>query len=157
MSYFKLAFDVPDSWSEKNARKKAEAYAATFERECKTGVRSDTKQTFASYCDYVINLKEQRGIKHSTIIRYKALTARIYPEIGHIKLQDLRPHSLNELYTSLSSDGVNKHTGCKLNNKTIIEHHRLISTVLEQAVKEELIPFNIRPLAKIKYYLQKYD
>lgn len=149
MSYFKLAFDVPDSWSEKNARKKAEAYAATFERECKTGVRSDTKQTFASYCDYVINLKEQRGIKHSTIIRYKALTARIYPEIGHIKLQDLRPHSLNELYTSLSADGVNKHTGGKLNNKTIIEHHRLISTVLEQAVKEELIPFNIAARASL--------
>ena len=146
---YTTTFDVPDSWSEKNARKKAEAYAATFERECKTGVRSDTKQTFASYCDYVINLKEQRGIKHSTIIRYRELTIRIYPEIGHIKLKDLRVHNLNELYTALSADGLNKRTGGKLSNKTIIEHHRLISTVLEQAVKEELIPFNIASRAAL--------
>ena len=27
--------------------------------------------------------------------------------------------------------------------KTILEHHRLISTVLEQAVKEGLVPFNV--------------
>ncbi len=140
---YTTTFEVPESWSEKTARKKAEAYAATFEKECKTGIRSDTKQTFASYCDYVISLKEQRGIKHSTIVRYKELTSRIYPEIGHIKLKDLRVRNLNELYTALSADGLNKRTKGKLSNKTIIEHHRLISTVLEQAVKEELIPFNI--------------
>lgn len=101
------------------------------------------KQTFASYCDYVISLKEQRGIKHSTIVRYKELTSRIYPEIGHIKLKDLRVLNLNELYTALSANGLNKRTKEKLSNKTIVEHHRLISTVLEQAVKEGLIPFNI--------------
>lgn len=34
-------------------------------------IRADTRQTFAAYCDYVINLKENRGTKHSTIVRYK--------------------------------------------------------------------------------------
>lgn len=51
-------------------------------------------------------------------------------EIGHIKLKDLRVRNLNELCTALLADGLNKCTKGKLSNKTIIEHHRLISTVL---------------------------
>lgn len=53
------------------------------------------------------------------------------------------------LYTALSADGLNKRTGGKLSNKTILEHHRLISTVLEQAVKEGLVPFNVAERAEL--------
>lgn len=204
-------FDVSPTWTEKSARKKAEAFAATFEKECREGVTSDNRQRFAAYCDYVIDLKEQRGVKHSTIVRYKELTARIYPAIGHIKLKELRADHLNSLYTELAKPGVGKgtaHAVAKvdlptilkekaitratiadksgvslrvvydavkgktvsgdaakaisavlglasdkaftiqeesrtLSAKTILEHHRLISTVLEQAVKEGLVPFNV--------------
>lgn len=203
-------FEVQPTWTEKSARKKAEAFAATFEKECKQGMRTDTRQKFAPYCDYVIDLKSQRGAKHSTTVRYKELTDRIYPAIGHIKLNELRVDHLNTLYTDLAKQGVRKGGGkatskidlaahlkahkiskafiaasagiaassvaaavkgnpvsvstaeaiCKalemrldkvfdvkeetrtLSAKTILEHHRLIHTVLEQAVKESLIPFN---------------
>ena len=206
---FTATFEVQPTWTEKSARKKAEAFAATFEKECKEGTTTDTRQTFASYCDYVISLKESRGVKHSTIVRYKELTTRIYPAIGHIKLKDLRVDHLNALYTELSKAGTRKgndHATAKidlaaylkknkltraeiakrsglaastvssivkgetvsvqaataaatamglklekaftveadnrpLSAKTVQEHHRLISTVLEQAVKEGLVPF----------------
>ena len=204
-------FDVQPTWTEKSARKKAEAFAATFERDCKAGLVSDTRQTFSEYCDYVIDLKEKRDmLKHSTVVRYHELTSRIYPAIGHLKLRELRADHLNDLYTDLSKKGakcttpkakarvdlaamlkakkisrmaiaeaagmaastinaavrgdtVSKNAavavcdalGCSLDKafitlekneplsaKTILEHHRLIHTVLEQAVKEGLIPFN---------------
>ena len=96
------------TWTEKSARKKAEAFAATFEKECREGVTSDNRQKFAVYCDYVIEQKESRGIKHSTIVRYKELARRIYPAIGHIKLKDLRADHLNTLYTNLSKPGEGK-------------------------------------------------
>jgi len=89
---FTATFDVEPTWKEETARKKAEAFASVFEKECKEGVKSDTRQTFASYCDYVISLKEQRGTKHSTIVLYKSLTRRIYPKIGHIKLKNTVDH-----------------------------------------------------------------
>ena len=139
---YTTTFEVLPTWKEETARKKAAAFAATFEKECKEGIRADTRQTFKAYCEYVIDMKENRGIKHSTVVRYKELAERIYPVIGHIKLKDLRADHLNDLYTYLSSDGMNKRTGGKLSSKTVVEHHRLISTVLEQAVKESLIPFN---------------
>jgi len=135
-------FDVQPTWTEKSARKKAEAFAATFEKQCKEGTATDCRQKFSEYCDYVINLKEQTGIKHSTITRYKELTSRIYPVIGHLKLRDLRTDQLNSLYCSLAKEGKNKRTGAGLSAKTIVEHHRLISTVLDQACKEQMIPFN---------------
>lgn len=202
-------FDVKPTWKEDSARKKAEAFAATFEKECREGTTSDSRRKFSEYCDYVIDLKEQRGAKHSTISSYKDLTKRIYPEIGHIKLKDLRADDLNRLYTKLSKTTVKatiaksmidlpailkeKHTsraalsritglaestvsaavrgdtcsvktaaaisealGLKfeksflvvneskaLSAKTVTEHHRLISTVLKQATKEGLIPYNV--------------
>ena len=207
---FTATFDVSPTWTEKSARKKAEAFAATFEKQCKEGTATDTRQTFASYCDYIIDLKSQRGVKHSTTVRYRELTTRIYPAIGHIKLKDLRVDHLNTLYTDLSKNGTRKGgeratakidlaaylkekklsrakiaedsglaastvsamvkgkpvslqvaaaaagaMGVKLEKvftieadnrplsaKTVQEHHRLISTVLEQAVKEGLVPFN---------------
>lgn len=141
-------FEVSPTWTEKSARKKAEAFAATFEKECREGVTSDSRQKFDAYCDYVIELKEQRGVKHSTIVRYKELTGRIYPQIGHIKLRELRADHLNDLYTLLGQDGQSKRGG-KLSAKTILEHHRLISTVLEQAVKEGLVPFNVASRATL--------
>ena len=207
---FTATFDVSPTWTEKSARKKAEAFAATFEKECRQGITSDSRQRFANYCAYVIDLKEQRGAKHSTIVRYRELTERIYPAIGHIKLKELRPDHLNSLYTALAKPGAGKgaqratarqnlaallkekrisrssiakksgvplytvydavngkpvnrdaalsvaaaigdpleklfviHENTRtLSAKTVLEHHRLIHTVLDQAVKEGLIPSN---------------
>jgi hypothetical protein len=75
-------FEVSPTWTEKSARKKAEAFAATFEKECREGVTSDSRLKFEEYCNYVIDLKEQRGAKHNTIVSYRDLAARIYPAIG---------------------------------------------------------------------------
>ena len=202
-------FDVKPTWKEDAARKKAEAYAAQFEKACREGTTSDSRRKFSEYCDYVINLKETRGAKHSTVSSYKDLTTRIYPEIGHIKLKDLRADDLNRLYTKLSKTrvkatrakamidlaavlkekhltraGIAKSAGLaessvsaavrgnvcsiktasavadalglkydkvflvvnenkSLRAKTVTEYHRLISTVLKQAAREGLIPFNV--------------
>lgn len=142
-------FEVSPTWTEKSARKKAEAFAATFEKECREGVTSDSRLKFEEYCNYVLDLKERRGAKHSTIVRYKELTGRVYPTIGHIKLKDLRADHLNSLYTELGKAGQNKRTGTGLSAKTVLEHHRLISTVLDQAEKEGLVPFNVAAKATL--------
>lgn len=101
-------FEVSPTWAEKSARKKAEAFAATFEKACKEGVASDSRQKFGPYCDYVLEMKERLGVKHSTIVRYKELTGRIYPAIGYIKLKDLRADHLNSLYTDLAKPSARK-------------------------------------------------
>ena len=59
--------------------KQLKPWTATFEKECREGVTSDSRLRFEEYCNYVIGRKEQRGIKHSTIVRYRELTERLYP------------------------------------------------------------------------------
>ena len=44
-----------------------EAFAATFEKEIKEGRISDNRQKFAAYCDYVIDLKEKRGVNRDFV------------------------------------------------------------------------------------------
>ncbi|MBR4472134.1 MAG: tyrosine-type recombinase/integrase [Oscillospiraceae bacterium] len=214
-------FEVSPTWKEESARKKAEAFAATFEKECREGTTSDSRRRFDEYCDYVIDLKENRGAKHKTIASYRDLTKRIYPEIGHLKLKDIRADDLNRLYTKLSKTtvkstiaksvadlpailkekhltraGIAKSTGLSestvsaavrgdtcsvktaqkiadalnlrfektflvvnenhtLSAKTVTEYHRLISTVLRQAVKDGLIPFNVAANAEPPKVTQK--
>lgn len=139
---FSTTFEVPEGWTEARAVKEASKQAVIFEKQCKEGTAPDSKQTFGVYAEYVIALKERSGVKHSTINRYKSLLVRVNQGIGHIKIGDIRPQHLNKLYEELAGDKVNQKTGGKLSNKTIMEHHRFISTVMTQAEKEMLIPYN---------------
>ena len=87
-------------------------------------------------------MKERNGLKVKTAVRYRDMLRRINAEIGPVKLQDLRPDHLNRFYAKLAEPGQNQRTGGGLSPKTILEHHRVISTILAQAVKEQLILFN---------------
>ena len=90
---------------------------------------------------------------------------------GYLKLTDIRAEHLNKFYTKLAEPGMNKmyskkkaenepskdskkkkkaeatnkkpHEEKGLSPKTIREHHRLISMVFSQAVKEGLVLYNI--------------
>ena len=218
MKPFTATYEVSPNQKEDAARKKAEAFAATFEKECRSGLISDNRQTFSAYADYVIKLKETNKSdkkKHSTIVWYREQKERIDPEIGHIKLKDLRASDLNNLYVKLSKTtskatraksivdlpsilkekkisraeiarrtGLSENTvricvkgnncsvetakkvseilGLKyeksfitlnenkqLSARTVSGYHRFISSVLSQAVKEGLIPFNVAERAEI--------
>ena len=122
--------------------KELERKATLFEEACRRGQVSIEKPTFEKYAAYVVDLKERNGLKVKTAVRYRDMLRRINAEIGPVKLQDLRPDHLNRFYAKLAEPGQNQRTGGGLSPKTILEHHRVISTILAQAVKEQLILFN---------------
>ena len=201
---------APEGWSEQRAEREAQKIAYEFENNIKLGFQPDNNKTFAEYAEYVIDLKEHTGTKHSTIELYKHLCERIIPAIGHIKLTELRPQHLNRLYMDLLQN-CTKHVldkarskadlgallterqisraklaklsrlnavtitaACRgqairkssadaiaaaldippkklfeyiLNTdhlavKTVLQHHRFISTVLSQAEKEMIVTYN---------------
>lgn len=194
----------------KQIEKSLSRAVADFEREIEQGYRTDDKQTFAKYAQYVLELKERTGVKPRTIERYRSLLDRVNKAIGHLKLTDIHPQHLNAFYQNLSEEGVRcdatkavaridlkawlKEKGISmaklaakagvssatlsaatlgqnisgekaeqiaaamglqtaavftverdttpLSNKTILEHHRIISTIMTQAEKEMLIQYN---------------
>lgn len=131
------------NWSETKIQKELNKVATLFEDECKNGLVVDNRQNFAQYAEYVIDLKENvEKKKHSTIKRYRELLERINLAIGHIKLADLKPQHLNSFYEQLAQNGMNLRNNKCLSPKTILEHHRLIHTILSQADKEMLVTYN---------------
>ena len=200
--------------SKKQMDKLAMAAAIKFEEEIRAGYEIDMRKKFHEYAEYVIDLKARTGLSPTTIERYRSMLPRIYDGIGHMKLTDIRPYHLNDLYKHLAENGIrNKgaiatakkvvkkkvsalkrskasivkeagfsHTTLNailrgdpviyanaeklanllgysvselfvvedkfkpLSDKTILEHHRLISMIMAMAEKELLVPYN--PAAK---------
>lgn len=96
-------FAPPQTWSEARQEKAAQREADAFEDQIKLGFQADNRQTFANYAEYVIGLKRREGkAKESTLELYSILLERIIPEIGHLKLSDIRPSHLNKLYAKFA-------------------------------------------------------
>lgn len=140
-----------DGWSKKKIEKELNKFVTQFENDCKHGLVVTEKKTFGEYAAYVIDLKESSGnIKARTAERYRDLLKRVNdPDcngIGYRKLDDIRAEHLNKFYQTLGKAGMNKNDSSKktgLSAKTIREHHRLISMVFSQALKENLVQYNI--------------
>jgi integrase len=90
--------------------KEAAKQAAIFEKQCKDGIALDNRQTFAVYAEYVIGLKLRAGMKPRTGEIYRSAKERIQPAIGHMKIADIRPQHLNQLYEQLAQPGLRAET-----------------------------------------------
>ena len=144
---YTATFEVSPTWTEKSARKKAEAFAANFEKQCREGTTSDARITFEKYGEYVLKLRESRGaIKHGTVVFYQTEASRVNPIIGPLKLKDIRPEHLNKLYDKLLEPDPD--TGKTLSPTTVRGCHHYVSMVFSQAVREGLIP--ISPASRVE-------
>lgn len=208
---YMLTWKPSPGMTKRQVQKELERQTTLFEESCRKGQVSIEKPTFEKYAAYVLDMKERNGAKVKTLSRYRDMLKRINPELGCIKLQDMRAEHLNRFYAKLAEPGqrldseraiasVNISAWLKrkgltqagfaaqahvspasvssaargqamslqtaeriakamggtmkeyfkivksndtLSPKTIIEHHRLISTILAQAVKEGLVQFNV--------------
>ena len=95
--------------TKKQIEKALNEFVVNFEQQCHAGLAGDGKQKFAVYAEYVLNLKEQSGeLRTHTLTRYRQLMERINAGIGHLKISDIRPQHLNQLYEQLSQEGIRK-------------------------------------------------
>ena len=86
--------------------KAALAAAIKFEEEIRAGYEVDKRKKFHEYAEYVMDLKSRTGLSPTTIERYRSMLPRIYDGIGHMKLTDIRPYHLNDLYKHLAENGI---------------------------------------------------
>lgn len=137
------SYKVPSGMNEDKSKKEAHKQAILFEQQIKGGTASNTRKRFDDYCNYVIDLKETAGAKNSTIERYRGLTPRIFKAIGYLKLKDIKAEHLNRFYMQLLNEDRNIKTGKSLSPTTVRHYHELISVVLGQAYKEDLVLGNV--------------
>ena len=98
---------------------------------------------FRDFAKQVLETKRVAGKEESTLARYQdMLDERILPYFGHRKVRDINGALLNRFYQELSKPGQNKKNGGTLSAKTILEYHRLLSTIFAEAKKLRIISAN---------------
>lgn len=204
-----MTWTPPANMSEKAIQKELERQKIAFEEKVEHGFMYDSRMTFSEYSlSWLENNKLQFAPK--TYERYKALLGTINIAIGHIRLDKLQSHHLQEYYNNLREAGIKQnsyavafgvdkifskanctkndfakklnisittlsrvlsntehvsidtaqkvanalhkpvdtlfhlhHSTEGLSEKTILHHHRLISSILSQATRDRLITYNI--------------
>jgi len=101
-----MTFTPPEGMKESRADKEAARAALQFEEKLAQGYQVDNRISFGEYAEYFLGVKQRQGLKKSTYDRYRLLLRRIVPAIGHMKLQDIRPHHLNSFYENLMEPGI---------------------------------------------------
>ncbi len=132
-------------------RKEAERALAEFTVEIERGLVIDGKKiTFKDFVERWLKDYAETNLAPKTLFRYKEiLDSRIIPSLGHIKIDQLRPTHIIEFENMLREDGIRKDGRVGgLSEKTILQHHRIISSILNDAVQWQAIFSN--PAARVK-------
>lgn len=128
--------------SDKQITKELERQKVLFEEKVKAGHHMDGNIKFKDFAEKWFEDYGKEHLRDRTYYRYKELAERTYTAIGHIRLDRLQPHHLLEFYRQLSEPGVNMRTGGGLSPKTIKHYHTFVSSVMDRAVKWQLIQDN---------------
>ena len=92
--------------SVKQMEREAMAAAFKFEEAIQAGYEIDKVKKFCDYAEYVLGLKQRTGLAPTTLERYRSMLPRINDAIGHLKLTQIRPQHLNDLYKHLTDNGI---------------------------------------------------
>ena len=128
--------------TEKQIAKELERQKALFDDKVKNGQYLNGNIKFKDFAKLWFRDYGKEHLRERTYLRYVELSERTYAAIGHLRLDKIQPHHLLDFYKQLAEPGQNKRTGGGLSPKTIKHYHTFISSVLERAVKWQVIPDN---------------
>jgi len=137
----KMTWTPDPKMTEKQIEKELQRQAILFEEECKHGqIVSAIK--FEAFAEEWFEDYAKLNLKSTTYTRQRQLTKRVYVAIGHIRLDKLTTREIQKFINSLAKDGVSEHTGKPLSRKTMIHYLSFISTIIDYAIKMDMLSDN---------------
>ncbi len=141
-----MTWKPPEGLTEKQIQKELNRQAVMFEEACMRGFTTKAIK-FEELSEEWFEEYARLNLRSTTYERLKQLMHRIYPAIGHLRIDKIISRQLQAFINSLAKDGANEKTGKPLAPKTIKHHLSLISDVFTYAVKMEIVPDN--PCSKV--------
>jgi len=133
------------------SKPEAEKLLAIFIAEVEKGMFIEpTKLTFKDFSERWLRDYGEQNLAPKTLHRYKQLLeTRIFPAMGHLKVEKITPVHLMDFYKNLTEDGI-REDGKKggLSERTILHHHRLISAIFNIAIQWQILSSN--PASRVK-------
>ena len=137
----------PDAgMTERQIQKELNRQAVMFEEACMHGYKAKAVK-FEELAEEWFEEYAKLNLRSTTYERMKQLTHRIYPAIGHLRIDKISPRQLQGFVNSLTKEGANEKTGKPLAPKTIRHNLSFISDVYSYAVKMGVVSDN--PCAKV--------
>lgn len=135
----------------KKRQKAVEEFARQFEADVKNGIALDGRKiTLKEFTDRWLKEYAEQKLQPKTVENYKAeLNDKILPVIGHLKLSELRPATLNTTFVAMTKDG-SRRDGKPggYSRATIKKTQDVLSSVLRTATEWEIIEKN--PMDKVR-------
>ena len=128
---------VPDNVRSRGISQYVAHEAEEFERFVKKGYCEDGEMCFEEYA--LRWLDRQTKYAPSTIASYRRMLAQVYPFIGSIKLNQLRPIALENMLVELRK---RKAHGKPIQEATVQKYLTVVSAVLSDAKHNEIIQKN---------------
>lgn len=133
--------------SEREAKKLLDLFSAEVQ---KGEYVAPSKLTFEEFVERWFRNYGEKNLAPKTLFRYREiLESRVLPAMGHLPVEQIKPFHLMEFYTNLQEDGIRadgKPGG--LSPKTILQHHRIISSILNDAAQWQVISSS--PAARVR-------
>ncbi len=141
-----MTWKPPEGLTERQIQKELNKAAVMFENACMHGFRS-TAIKFEELAEEWFSEYAALNLRASTFEEMRKLTKRVYPALGHLRIDKITARQIQAFLNSMAKDGANMLTGKPLSPKTIHHHLELISDVFGYAVKMELVSDN--PCSKV--------
>lgn len=133
-----------------------------------TGVADGTlaaspQMPFRKWAEIWLKEHAERHLAARTVASYRTIVhQRIIPALGAISLDKLNARHILAFYANMEEEGIRKDgRGETLSGATRLKYHRVLSSILQEAVYRHLIPINparaVRPPRSKRHEAQFYD
>ena len=127
--------------TQKQIEKELKRQAVMFEESVNHGFKASAVK-FQELAEEWFESYAKNVLRSTTYERMLQLTHRVYPAIGHLRIDKITARHLQGFVNSLAKEGANEKTGKPLAPKTIRHNLSLISDVFSYAVKMDLVSDN---------------
>lgn len=123
-----MTWKIPTGMSDKKAEKEANHVAALFEEQVRNGQVADGRIKFQDFAERWFTDYAEIQLRPRTVARYRELTSRIYPAIGHLYIDKIRPAHLMDFYKDLTAATISTKYHCKIDLKARLKETHLTKT-----------------------------
>ncbi len=117
-----MTWKIPEGLTEKKAEKEALHQAALFEERVRNGQVTEGKALkFSDFAEKWFSDYANTQLRPRTIDGYRRLMARIYPSLGHLYIDKIRPAHLVQFYRELSETSKVSTYRCTVDLKSVLK------------------------------------
>ena len=125
----------------RQAEKEVQKQAMLFEDKCLKGqITANVK--FEDFAEQWFEEYAKLNLRNTSYERMRQLTNRVYPAIGHLRIDKITGRHIQQFINDLALNGKSFKTGKPLSRKTAVHHLSFISDVFSYAVKMDMLSDN---------------